>query len=376
MGFLVARNPWILIFGILGNLISLMVLLAPLPTFYRICKKKSTEGFLSTPYVVTLFSSTLWIYYALLSTNANLVLTINLVACATEAVYIGIYLTYASKKARIVTLRWLLLLNVGAFSSILLLTLFLAKGLTRLKVMGWICMVFTISVFVAPLSIMKQVIHTKSIEFMPFPLSFFLTLSAIAWFFYGFFIRDYFIALPNIIGFIFGVLQIVLYAIYRRNTTAMLEQKLPTHQLQMKETTCERTNADQHLEEGSLDSGRKYIAFIPVKVSLFFFYCLILKFEQGAVNMQRDNGTSVPSTPTGRIRHPKRSSEVSISNKASAGPLLVNDQDKHRSMRVRALSTAWMIAGFVFILYMGHLYIWAMIVVIQIFTVQLSQESS
>ncbi|XP_068651958.1 bidirectional sugar transporter SWEET14-like [Aristolochia californica] len=254
MGFLVASNPWILIFGILGNLISLMVLLAPLPTFYRIGKKKSTEGFLSTPYVVSLFSATLWIYYALLSTNANLVLTINLVACATEAVYIGIYLTYASKKARIVTLRWLLLLNVGAFSSILLLTLFLAKGLTRLKVMGWICMVFTICVFVAPLSIMKQVIRTKSIEFMPFPLSFFLTLNAIAWFFYGFFIRDYFIALPNIIGFIFGVLQIILYGIYRRNTTAMLEQKLPTHQLQMKETTCERTNADQHLEEGSLDS--------------------------------------------------------------------------------------------------------------------------
>ncbi|XP_068667467.1 phosphatidate cytidylyltransferase 1-like [Aristolochia californica] len=84
--------------------------------------------------------------------------------------------------------------------------------------------------------------------------------------------------------------------------------------------------------------------------------------------MQRDNGTSVPSTPTGRIRHRKRSSEaVPDANKASVGPLLVNDQDKYKSMRVRALSTAWMIAGFVFILYMGHLYIWAMIVVIQIF---------
>ncbi|XP_068665387.1 phosphatidate cytidylyltransferase 1-like [Aristolochia californica] len=84
--------------------------------------------------------------------------------------------------------------------------------------------------------------------------------------------------------------------------------------------------------------------------------------------MQRDNGTSVPSTPTGRIRYRKRSSEaVPDANKASANPLLVNDQDKYKSMRVRALSTAWMIAGFAFTIYMGHLYIWAIIVVIQIF---------
>ncbi|XP_068664972.1 bidirectional sugar transporter SWEET14-like [Aristolochia californica] len=246
MGFLVAPNPFVLLFGILGNIISLMVLLAPVPTFYRICKKKSTEGFLSTPYVVTLFSASLWIYYSVLNTHASLVLTINLVTCAIETGYIGIYLFYAPKKARIVTLRWLLLLNVGAFSLVLLLTLFLAKGLIRIKVMGWICMVFTISVFAAPLSIMKLVVRTKSVEFMPFPLTFCLTLSAIAWFFYGFFLRDYFVALPNVIGFILGVLQIVLYAIfYRRSATTMLEEKLPTHQVQMEEV---------HLEEGSLNS--------------------------------------------------------------------------------------------------------------------------
>ncbi|KAG9445536.1 hypothetical protein H6P81_011664 [Aristolochia fimbriata] len=221
MGFLVGGNPWVLVFGVLGNVISLMVLLAPVPTFYRICKKKSTQGFHSTPYLVTLFSATLWIYYALLDAHANLVITINSLTCVIQAVYIGLYLSYASKEARMVTLRWLLLLNVGAFSLVFLLTFFLIQGVVeRVKVMGWICMVFTISVFAAPLSIMRQVIRTKSVEFMPFPLSFFLTLSAVAWFFYGFFLRDYFVALPNILGFLFGIIQIGLYVIYRRNTIA------------------------------------------------------------------------------------------------------------------------------------------------------------
>lgn len=37
------------------------------------------------------------------------------------------------------------------------------------------------------------VIKTKSAEYMPFSLSFFLTLSAVAWFFYGFFTKDIYV---------------------------------------------------------------------------------------------------------------------------------------------------------------------------------------
>jgi predicted CDP-diglyceride synthetase/phosphatidate cytidylyltransferase len=43
---------------------------------------------------------------------------------------------------------------------------------------------------------------------------------------------------------------------------------------------------------------------------------------------------------------------------------------KYRSMRIRILSSIWMIGGFVLVVYMGHIYIWAMIVIIQIYMVQ------
>ena len=36
-------------------------------------------------------------------------------------------------------------------------------------------------------------IKTKSAEYMPFSLSFFLTLSAVAWFFYGLFTKDIYV---------------------------------------------------------------------------------------------------------------------------------------------------------------------------------------
>ena len=71
------------------------------PTFYRIYKNKSTEGFQSVPYVVALFSAMLWIYYALLKSDEILLITINTAGCVIETLYIVIYLAYAPKKAKV-----------------------------------------------------------------------------------------------------------------------------------------------------------------------------------------------------------------------------------------------------------------------------------
>ncbi|KAJ4728841.1 Bidirectional sugar transporter SWEET [Melia azedarach] len=212
-------------FGLLGNIISFLVSLAPLPTFYQIYKKKSTEGFQSVPYVISLFSAMLWIYYALLKENALFLITINSVCAVIQFGYISAYLFYAPKKARILTVKLFLLFNVFGFGAICLLTFFLAKGTTREKILGYACMVFALSVFAAPLCIVRKVIRTKSVEYMPFTLSFFLTLGAVAWFFYGLMIRDLNIAIPNVLGFIFGVLQMVLYMIYK-NPKKAVEPKL------------------------------------------------------------------------------------------------------------------------------------------------------
>ncbi|XP_022994436.1 bidirectional sugar transporter SWEET12-like [Cucurbita maxima] len=217
-------------FGLLGNIISFIVFLAPVPTFMRICKKKSTEGFQSIPYVVALFSAMLWLYYASFKPDETLLITINSVGCVIETIYIAIFICFAPKWIRVSTLRLVLLLNFGGFCLILLVTHLLVQGSNRVKVVGWICVAFSVSVFAAPLSIMRLVIRTKSVEFMPFYLSLFLTLSAIAWLLYGVFLKDIYVALPNVLGFIFGVAQMILYLIYKKHETAKAkEMKLPEH---------------------------------------------------------------------------------------------------------------------------------------------------
>ncbi|XP_015070906.1 bidirectional sugar transporter N3 [Solanum lycopersicum] len=241
---------WAFAFGILGNIISFIVFLSPIPTFYKIYKKKSTEGYQSIPYVVALFSSMLWIYYALLKTNTTLLITINSFGVFIETIYVGFYLFYAPKKDRVQTIKMLMLSVVGGFGAIVLVTEFLFKGVVRGQVVGWICLIFSLCVFVAPLGIVRQVIKTKSVEYMPLLLSIFLTLSAVVWFFYGLLLKDINIAAPNVLGFIFGILQIVLYVIYNKKEKVILkEQKLPEIQKAAVIVSDDNTNVNKKLPE-------------------------------------------------------------------------------------------------------------------------------
>ncbi|XP_027364011.1 bidirectional sugar transporter SWEET10-like isoform X2 [Abrus precatorius] len=232
-----------------------MVFLAPLPTFYQIYKKKSSEGYQALPYIVALFSSMLWIYYALVKKESSLLLiTINSFGCVIETIYLATFLFYAPNKTRLSTIKILLLLNVFGFGAMLLSTLYLTTGSKRLTVIGWISLVFNISVFAAPLGIMKRVIKTKSVEFMPFSLSFFLTLNAVMWFFYGLFLKDYYIALPNTLGFLFGIIQMVLYLIYRKSKTVTLEvpvklQELNGHVIEVVKLSTMVPSEPNHITE-------------------------------------------------------------------------------------------------------------------------------
>ncbi|KAF7141484.1 hypothetical protein RHSIM_Rhsim06G0223500 [Rhododendron simsii] len=83
--------------------------------------------------------------------------------------------------------------------------------------------------------------------------------------------------------------------------------------------------------------------------------------------MQRGHSGSAPSTPTARIRHRRRSNEIPADlSKIDGNHFLANDENKYKSLWIRTYSTLWMLAGFAFIIYLGHLYIWAVVVVIQI----------
>jgi solute carrier family 50 (sugar transporter) len=152
----------------------------------------TTAGFSSLPYVVPLFSSALWVFYALLKTDSHLLVSINSIGCVVEAAYVVFFLLYAPMNGKLRTACYVLL-GGAVMAAVLAVTL---KGLPprhRLKLLGSVCLASSTAVFVAPLSVIVKVVRTQSVEFLPVGLSFCLGLSAVAWFCYGLFTKDHFV---------------------------------------------------------------------------------------------------------------------------------------------------------------------------------------
>ncbi|KAF7829762.1 bidirectional sugar transporter SWEET1-like [Senna tora] len=204
------------LFGIFGNASALFLFLAPLITFKRIFKNKSTEKFSGVPYVMTLLNNLLSAWYGLpfVSPHNILVTTINGTGAVIETIYVLIFIVFAPKKGKAKILG-LFTLVLAVFSAVVFISLFALHGNSRKIFCGCAAAVFSILMYGSPLSIMRLVIKTKSVEFMPFFLSLFVFLCGTSWFVFGLLGRDPFVAVPNGVGSALGAMQLILYFIYR-----------------------------------------------------------------------------------------------------------------------------------------------------------------
>ncbi|WVZ67941.1 hypothetical protein U9M48_016953 [Paspalum notatum var. saurae] len=206
-------------FGVSGNVIALFLFLSPVVTFWRIIRKRSTEDFSGVPYNMTLLNCLLSAWYGLpfVSPNNILVTTINGTGSVIEVIYVVIFLIFAADRR--IRLRMLGLLGVvtSIFTTVVLVSLLALHGNGRKVFCGLAATIFSICMYASPLSIMRLVIKTKSVEFMPFLLSLAVFLCGTSWFIYGLLGRDPFIIIPNGCGSVLGLMQLILYAIYRKN---------------------------------------------------------------------------------------------------------------------------------------------------------------
>ncbi|KAJ7955126.1 Bidirectional sugar transporter SWEET [Quillaja saponaria] len=108
------------------------------------------------------------------------------------------------------------ILDVGFFGAALIVSQLALERETRINAIGLMAAGLNIVMYGSPLAAMKTVVMTKSVEYMPFFLSFFFFLNGGIWFFYALLVQDKFLAVPNGTGFLLGLVQLILYAIYRK----------------------------------------------------------------------------------------------------------------------------------------------------------------
>ncbi|KAI3848582.1 hypothetical protein MKW92_052640 [Papaver armeniacum] len=235
------------IVGILGNIISILVFLSPITTFKRIVKKKSTEKFKGIPYISTLLSTSLWTYYGLLKPGGMLIVTVNGAGAILQAIYVTLFIIYAPKDSKVKHLKLAGIFNLGFYTTVVLITFLATHGSVRLTVVGFLCAGLTLGMYASPLVSMRNVIKTKSVEYMPFSLSFFLFLNGGVWSVYSVLVKDFFIGVPNAIGFVLGSTQLIVYTIYKNKATEKSVEKLEEEE--------EEEEGSTHLVHGTVEMG-------------------------------------------------------------------------------------------------------------------------
>ncbi|KAF7137482.1 hypothetical protein RHSIM_Rhsim07G0080200 [Rhododendron simsii] len=150
------------------------------PTFTQICKKGSVEQFSAAPYLATLINCSLWVLYGLpmVHPNSTLVLTINGAGVVIELVYLLLFLRYSDrrKKLRVVAI---MLVECVILAALAILVMTLAHTTkVRSTTVGSIALVGNVLMYASPLAVM----------------------------------------VPNGLGIVFGLAQLVLYATFYRST--------------------------------------------------------------------------------------------------------------------------------------------------------------
>ena len=213
--------------ALFGILIGIMLALSPVPTFIDIAiHSKTTGGYTVAPYIASLLCCSLWLMYAFVAGASKYdLIPLNLMSFVIYSIYCSIFAYYCPNLYYVLQIYML-----GA--SILGLTLLIALVTQSLVFIGILATIANTLMFAAPLAVMRSVIETESVRYMPFMLSFSSFLCATIWLMWALVVDDYFVLVPNALGTIFGLIQLALYSMYFRSVgediVIMVDSGTPT----------------------------------------------------------------------------------------------------------------------------------------------------
>ncbi|XP_066218396.1 sugar transporter SWEET1 isoform X3 [Saccopteryx leptura] len=160
------------------------------------------------PFLTTDVNNLSWLSYGILKGDGTLIV-VNTVGAVLQTLYISVYLHYCPRKRAVLlqtaTLLGVLLLGFGYF------WLLVPNIEARLQQLGLFCSVFTISMYLSPLTDLAKVIQTKSTQSLSFSLTIATLLTSASWTLYGFQLRDPYIMVPNFPGILTSFIRLWLF---------------------------------------------------------------------------------------------------------------------------------------------------------------------
>jgi len=201
---------WIASASVVGLFIS------PIPqVMMKVVKAKSTGQFSDLPYLLSLTNCTLWVLYAM---PAGLFqpLFVNCVGAGLNVIWLAIFMIYTDSKL-ILALKILAVIAVCAAAEAVYLIMG-SNGLDGTAIVGDVADVFNIGMYGSPLAAVGTVFATRSVETLPIGMVSMTLIASALWGTYGKWIGDWHVGVPNDIGVLLAIVQVIVYLKFRNAT--------------------------------------------------------------------------------------------------------------------------------------------------------------
>ncbi|MCL7042293.1 hypothetical protein MKW94_030226 [Papaver nudicaule] len=205
--------------GLLGIFTSCWYLLvALLPRFYKIHKGKKDANFSIDPYLASILSCALWVFYGMVHPHHRLLVMIDGFGLCIQSVYVAMYLRANEKQILFVRKK-----SVAGFV-FYLLTLLLYTVITLIPIskpygsfaIGVPCILVNTLVYATQCRTLLKVYKAKSLEYMPIFGWFLYFLNSGCWLTYALLRFDPFIVASTGLRCIMGIIQLSVSTYYYR----------------------------------------------------------------------------------------------------------------------------------------------------------------
>ncbi|XP_056619433.1 sugar transporter SWEET1 [Triplophysa dalaica] len=169
---------------------------------------QSADNVQFLPFLTTCLNNLGWLYYGLLKGDGTVIL-VNTIGAILQTIYIITYCHYTKEKKRVLsqTLVMVCVLCVGW----VYFRMLIPPGQTQLSQLGLACSVFTISMYLSPLTDLVHIVRSKSVDRLSFSLTVATFFTSTSWTLYGLQLQDYYIMVPNTPGIFTSLIRVYLF---------------------------------------------------------------------------------------------------------------------------------------------------------------------
>ena len=209
------------IFGWVATSLTMCFYISPVIPFINVFKGKL--NYEDTPIVVISTSYVncfCWYIYGEMIFS-NQIKLCNMIGAISSLILICIYLIFELKTYAIDALLNALIIITGSLA----LYRGLAYTINDDSIIEQICNGTAIVVFLSPIQLIYRVIKEKNYFLIPIYTAYVSFIASSCWVTYGVFIRDIYVILPNTIGILLAIIQIIVYTNYKRKYPSIGEKE-------------------------------------------------------------------------------------------------------------------------------------------------------